>query len=225
MRRWFTLSLLLVMATAVVSAGDLATFQNLGFSADGRSFAFAQYGVAGEEATAFAEIYVVDVAGNVFVSNGTFDLESDIPLDLGQDGRGALYALLADAQATLGSRRIEHLRTGRPIYIQVDGEASSESLTFRDFSTQTRYEISLDQSSRVNGDRTQAAFSIEARLIRGDAVETLQIGRPSLFRDDVESYRITQILSAPGDNGIVIVVERRSPDGSIRYMVETASVD
>ena len=225
MRRWFTLSLLLIAATAAVSAGDLATFQNLGFSPDGRSFAFAQYGVQGEESSPFAEIYVVDVHANVFVANGRFELRSDAPLELGQDGRGALFALLADAQGTFDSRSIEHLRTGRPIFIQVDGEAAPEQLTFRDFTTQTRYEIGLTQESRPSGDDTEAAFSIQARVIRGDAVQTIEIGRPSLFREDVASYRITQILSGPGDSAIVIVVEKRSPDGSIRYMVETASVE
>ena len=223
MRRWFTLSALFFVASVAVG-GDLATFENLGFSPSGDVFVFGQYGVTGDQSAPFAEIYAVDVAGNRFLAGGTFSFSSDAPLSLGQDGRGALYALLGDARRTIERENVDHLQTGRPVYILVDGETPPERLSFRDFVAETRYDVRLTQQSRAAGESTEAAFSIDLTLTRGDAVQTLTIGRPGLFRDDVESYRITQIIAGPRNQSVVFVVEKRSADGSVRYMVETASI-
>lgn len=223
MKRWFTLSALFLVAS-VVTGGDLATFQNLGFSPSGDVFAFGQYGVTGESSSPFAEIYVVDVAGNRFLAGGTFELRSEAPLPLGQDGRGALFALLSEAHALISRERVDHLQTGRPIYILVDGETPPERLSFRDFVAGVRYDVRLEQRNRPAGDSVEAAFSIDLTLIREDATQTVTIGLPSFFRENVESYQITQIIAGPENGAVVFVVEMRSPDGSIRYMVETASV-
>ncbi len=223
MRRWFTLALLLVV-TGVAIGGDIATFENLGFSRTADTFVFAQYGVGGAAGNPYAEIYVVDVPGNVFVSNGIFRLTSDAPLTLGQDGRGALYTVLGRARTLIASRDVDHLTTGRPVYILVDGDEPRERLAFRDFHADARYEVRLSQQRRGEGDGVSAAFHIDLTITRADdTVRTMRIGRPSLFRDGVTSYRITQIVVGPDEASVVFVVERRSPDGSVRYMVETAA--
>lgn len=224
MRRWFTLIALVTVAGAA-TGGDLATFENLGFSASADVFVFGQYGVSGELSQPFAEIYAVDVAGNRFLSGGVFEYESDAPLALGQDGRGAFYRLLGDARPLLERQEIDHLDTGRPIYILVDGEEPRERLTFRDFNSSRRYDVRLTQSSRGSGEDISAAFGIDLTITRSDdSVRTFSIGRPSYYRDGVASYRVTQILVAPDEDSIVIVVEKRHADGSIRFMVETAAL-
>ncbi len=223
MRRWFPLALLLIIA-GVATGGDVATFENLGFSRSSDTFVFGQYGVTGEKGNQFAEIYVVDVAGNVFVSNGVFRLTGDAPLTLGQDGRGALYTALGRARSLLAEHEVDHLATGRPIYILVDGDEPRDRLAFRDFHANVRYEVRLTQERRGEGESVSAAFHLDLTLIRpDDSVRTMRIGRPSFFRDGVASYRITQIVVGPDEASIVFVVERRSPDGTIRYMVETAA--
>ena len=225
MRRWFTLIALVGLVTGTAVGGDIATFENLGFSEGHGVFVFGQYGVGGDESRPFAEIYVVDVAGNRFVSGGVFSLTSSEPIALGQDGRGAFYTLLGQARELLTEQRVDHLSTGRPVYVLVDGEEPRERLTFRDFNTSRRYDVRLLQERRGEGDDTSAAFHVELAITGpDDAVRTLTIGRPSYFRGGVASYRITQILSGPDDRAVVIVVEMRTPDGSIRYMVETAAL-
>ncbi|MFW5689187.1 MAG: DUF2259 domain-containing protein [Spirochaetota bacterium] len=225
MRRWFTLIALLTLIAGVAAAGDIATFENLGFSESGDVFVFGQYGVTGDQAGPFAEIYFVDVAGNRFLPNGTFDRASTAPLSLGQDGRGALYGLMREADALFESREVDHLATGRPVYILVDGDEPRERLTFRDFNAQNRYDVRLIQETRGSGDDVSAAFRIELTLTRADdRVQSITIGRPSLYRDGVASYRISQILVGPDDAAVVFVVEKRSPDGTVRYMVETAAL-
>ncbi|MDR0313486.1 MAG: DUF2259 domain-containing protein, partial [Treponema sp.] len=63
---------LAIIVSGAVSlwAGDVATFVDLGFSPDGRTYAFAQYGVQSGTLIPWAELFVVDVPQNSFVSNG-----------------------------------------------------------------------------------------------------------------------------------------------------------
>jgi predicted secreted protein len=216
---------LCALCAAAAFCGDIAMFENLGFNAGATAFAFGQYGLDAEAANPYAEIYVIDVAGNRFVSNGVFSLTSDIPPTLGQDGRGALYSLLGQAQTILRSERIDHLTTGRPVYILVDGDVPRDRLTFRDFNTNTRYNVLLIQSSRGSDENISASFHIELSLTSSDdSVRTYTVGRPDYYRDQVSAYCITQILVGPRSDAIVFVVQKRMSDGSVRYMVETLSI-
>ena len=225
MKRWFTLIALIGFVAGAAAGGDIATFENLGFSPDSGVFVFGQYGVSGDASQPFAEIFAVDVARNQFLPDGVFELTSGTPLALGQDGRGALYNLLAEARPLLTLRRVDHLSTGRPVYLLVDGDEPRARISFRDFNANARYDASLSQETRGSGDSVSAAFFLDVTITRADgSVRTLRIGRPSYFRDQVMNYRITQILLGPDERALVIVVEKRSPDGSIRYMVETASL-
>ena len=56
-------------------AGDSAAFEDLGFSQDGRTYVFAQYGKTDKKFQAWAEIYTVDVEKNEFVKNEVYKLE------------------------------------------------------------------------------------------------------------------------------------------------------
>jgi predicted secreted protein len=50
------------------------------------------------------------------------------------------------------------------------------------------------------------------------------VGLPDYWRDGVRRYRIKQVLLAPDERSVVIVVEREEQDSTgvnIRYMVET----
>lgn len=223
MARRFALLLLLSLVGVVAFGGDIAKFVNLGFSDDADVFVFGQYGIESEGANAFAAIYAVDVPDNRFVSNGVFTLERDDPLTLGQDGRGALYTLLGEAQDVVRLHEVDHLRTGRPIYILIDGDEPKPHLAFRDFAADTRYDVTIAQDSRGSGDELSSSFYIDLTLTYSDdSSASLRIGRPDYYRDGVDSYRITQILVGPDQTSVVFVVEKRSIDGSARYMVETA---
>ena len=225
MSRRLVAMLLCVLCTTAAMGGDIAMFENLGFDRDGRTFAFGQYGLAAEGANPYAEIYVVDVAGNRFVSNGVFSMTSTQPTNLGQDGRGAFYSLLGDAGSVLRSRGVDHVSTGRPVYILVDGDEPKERLTFRDFNTSTRYDVRLTQASRGTGEDIEASFYIDLTLtMSDDSTRTFTVGRPGYYRDGVADYRITQIVVGPDDESIVFVVQKRMHDGSVRFMVETLAI-
>jgi predicted secreted protein len=136
-----------------------------------------------------------------------------------------LYSVLGRAASLIDRYGIDHLDNGRPIYILVDGDDPKSRIAFRDFNTNTRYEIVLSQELQGTGDETKAAFGIEVTLTYpDDRVRQLAIGRPGYFRDGVTRYRITQVLLSPDEESVVMVVEKLHNDGTIRYMVETAAL-
>lgn len=229
MVRRLALVLLFSFSAFAAAAGDIAVFENLGFSADSRVFLFGQYGVSSESGEAFAEMFAVDVRRNSFVTGGRLSTHDDVtsprPLSLGQDGRGALYELIGEAAPLVTDYGIDHLNNGRVIYILIDGDEAKPRISFRDFNTSTRYEFELRQNVRDSDDSVSAAFGLELTVTRqDDSTESLQIGAPNFYRDGVEQYRITQVLLSPDEDGVVVVVEKRHSNGDVRYMVETAGL-
>lgn len=232
MIRRFALVLPFIFVAILAAGGDIAMFENLGFSRDARVFLFGQYGIDAENSMPYAELHAVDVSSNTFVPDGS--LISDgfpgagdtVPLALGQDGRGALFQLLGQAHELIKRHDVDHLSNGRPIYILVDGDEPKERIAFRDFNTNTRYAFMLFQEQRDLDDSVEASFHIELTVTyEDDRSRTMTIGRPGYFRPGIKQYRITQVLLSPDENSIVIVVEKQSADGSVRYMVETAGVN
>lgn len=227
MVRRFAIALLFLSVALIAAAGDIAMFENLGFSGDSRVFLFGQYGIDAADSAPFAELYAVDVPSNSFVPDGVFTSKrSGAPVSLGQDGRGSLFGLIGEAQDLVAKYDVDHLNNGRPIYILVDGEAPKDRIEFRDFNTNTRYAFALSQDQRTRDDSVEASFYIKLTVTYADdRSRTVTIGREGYYRPDVSAYRITQVLLSPDESSIVVVVEKLHADGSVRYMVETAPLN
>lgn len=223
--RFISLILMTFTAAGALHAGDVARFVNLGFSPDSEIFMFAQHGINRTNSRPYAEIFTVDVPDNVFVRSGLAAREYDVVLSPGQDGSGALYNLLPDLRQTVGSYHVDHLIQGRPVYILVNGQEPRERLEFRDFDTQSRYGITLTQESRGTGEAGSAAFYLDVTTEFADGtVAEHRVGRPAHFRDGVNRYQINQVIVAPDERSLVVVVERiteTSAGRRVRYMVET----
>ncbi len=225
MRRLLAGAIVLLTTTVSLSANDVAQFANLGFSPDSRVFMFAQYGIHGDSGQPFAEIYTVDVPGNVFTNGGVARETFTTPITPGQDGRSALYSLLPEVQDQVSRHRIDHINQGRLIYLFVNGEEPRSQIEFRDFESGNRYSIVLEQDSQGEGETGRAAFYLDVALTlsNGRRYEH-RVGRPGFFRDGVSRYRILQAILAPDDRSLVVVVERITDTATgarIRYMVET----
>jgi predicted secreted protein len=223
---------LLLLFTQFLSAGDLASFQNLGFSADGRYFQFGQYGVKQSNQLPYALIDTVDVPRNVFVPNGRFRLNAS-SASLGDDGRKVLIALLDQSQPLRRRLRIDSLNTGRPIYFRVNGvDAESKNVQFIDYQTNLNFELKLVQTVVGQGRETRSRFHIDVTIkdANGRVVNTLRMGTPQFERQGIRDYRIAQVILGPTEKQLVIVVERdewagrvqSGDDWNVRYMVETA---
>jgi len=225
----FLVPFLVVLAALLlpggVLAGDIATFQNLGFSPDANTMMFAQYGVSQKSSFPYAEVYVVDVPSNRFVPGGVRTATYKNAVEPGQSGLGALFALLGEAGELVRKHRIDHTLTGRLVYILLNGEEPKHDLEFRDFQTGLRYRITLIQQSRGSGSAVEASFHLQVSIEKsGGGTTTHTVGLPDYWRKGVKRYRIKQVTLAPDNRSLVFVIEREEIDNggdNIRYMVET----
>jgi len=219
------LGCLLALAAAPVLACDAAAFQNLGFSPDSRYFMFAQYGVSEAGSLPYAQVFVVDVPRNRFVPGGTRKVTGQTAVEPGTDGRGALFNLLADALSLRKKYDIDHALTGRLLYILLDGAQPLAELEFRDFQTDRKYQVVLNQSSAGSGTGIKSSFHLVVTVEEpSGAIRSYTAGDPDYWRDGVRGYRIRQILLAPDGRSLVFAVERAEEDpvgASVRFMVET----
>lgn len=216
-----------ILAFAALSAfaGDAAVFQNLGFSPDSRYFMFAQYGVEESTSRPYAELYTVDVAANRFVPSGLRTASGTSAVDPGTDGRGALFNLLSETLPLKKKYGIDHTRTGRLLYILLDGADPKPELEFRDFQTDRKYKVVLNQSSSGSGSGLKSSFHILVTVQEASGeLRSFAAGNPDYQRSGVRRYRIKQILLAPDGRSMVFAVEKEQEDpagADVRYMVET----
>lgn len=221
-------SLLSVLFAVSLSAGDVASFVDLGFSPDGTRYMFAQYGVQTGTLKPWAELFLVDVPRNNFVSGGRLSYIHDKAVFAGQDGSGAFYKLLAQNAALAEQHNIDFLRQSQPLYIAMDnGEhsvVSGDSVEFRDFEGGVSYKADLVPYVEGSGDSLKSSFYINLeRKTANGTVKNYVVGTPQIKRPLIESYRIRRAVIAPRDGSLIFVIEmkKRSASGhDIRYMVE-----
>jgi predicted secreted protein len=227
MRKYLCLTLffVLVLLPAGLFAGDVAQFVNLGFSADSNVFMFGQYGIRSEDTRAYAEIYAVDVPKNRFVKGGASEKVFDTEIEPGQDGIGALFELFHTMGPLAERYKIDHLATGRVVYLLVNGAEPKERLEFRDFYKGDSYVLTLMQQKFGREEGVRSSFHINLSVTdRSGNTRAYTLGLPDYRREGIMSYRIKQVLFSPDERGLVCVVEKHSWEAegkSIRYMVET----
>ncbi|MBT3272307.1 MAG: DUF2259 domain-containing protein [Spirochaetales bacterium] len=219
---------LLLFLTGTAFSGDIASFQNLGFSENGKYFLFGQYGVIEKSLKLYAELYTVDVRSNRFTPDGVKKATYDEELEPGQDGIGALFTLYRDAEQQQRQYDINHMKTGRLLYILVNGDEPKANLSFRDFAAGRAYKIDLLQSASGSGDNISASFHINMTLTEKNGSEKhFTIGLPTYRRPGVKQYKIRQILLSPDSASMIFIVEKEEKTDSgvnIRYMVETVYI-
>lgn len=206
-------------------AGDSAEFVDLGFSADGRTYMFGQYGVRSPSLKPWAEIFVVDVRSNNFVHNGRISYTQDSPIKAGQDGSGVFYRLL-NTNSIANQYGINYQNQGLPLYISrtENPPESGESIDFRDFIAGNTYSAELVSSVNGSGQNTKSSFIIklECRSQNGQ-VKNYTVGTPQVSRALVKSYNIKKvIIDARGESLIFVIEMKRIAENGydFRYMVE-----
>jgi len=217
-----TLALVLFLGVSGLWAGDTASFVDLGFSPDGKTYMFAQYGVQSNTLKPWADLFVVDVPRNNFVSGGRISLVHDSPVVSGQDGSGALYRIIAGNAALAEKYRINYCFQGQPLYVNLENGNPAGTIEFRDFESGASYKASLVSTTEGSGAGLKSSFFINLeRTGRDGSRKTYTVGTPQLKRPLISSYRIRKVMIAPHDGSMILVIEmRRQDDSSIRYMVE-----
>ena len=224
----FAALIIFLLSLSVLWAGDVAVFVDLGFSPDGRTYMFGQYGVlAPPSLRPWAELYVVDVAYNNFVQNGRVSHTENAPINAGQDGSGTLYRLLASNSSLATRNNINHQNQGLPLYISRDANppARGERIEFRDFVSGRSFTAQLIPTITGTGQNVRSSFyiNLEVRSSNGQT-RAYTVGTPSITRQRIEQYNIKRVFLDSTGTSIVFVIEmkRVADDNShdIRYMVE-----
>lgn len=232
-RTIFTLAL--IFAASMLMAGDLAVLENLGFSPDGRYFMFGQHVLVTDAGQAYAELAVVDVPRNDFVSGGWKKSSWDVRILPNQESRGALYELMSDSVDLKKRYGISHLEQGRLLYTRNNGDdemmntgdeevEAVPALNFRDFERGREFMLAL-YLENAEGDETAAGFHIEMNVTDSNGSSNdYVVGREGYMRAGVVAYSIVRVWTGPDGKSLIIVVAKESEDLSVRYMVETLSL-
>ncbi len=229
MKRVLSLTSLFLLFLASLFAGDKAEFVNLGFSPKGDYFLFGQYGFSPEKVQSYADVYLVNVAKNRFVSGSVFSGEYKGRLEPGQSPDGALFSLLEFVIPVRKKYNIDFLRKGRPLYIRIsDNEGPLDVLEFRDFETGASYTLKLIQSvDKGKGEKALSESSFYIDMVytpRNGAAVPFVIGHPDFKRKGIVSYRIERVMTDPENKALIIIIAKIDMDLNVRYMVETLRV-
>ncbi len=233
MKKILSFIILTFLLSIPVWAGDLATYINLGFSEDSRYFMFGQYGIGGEDSLPYAEVYTVDVHANTFAPQGVRKEDYSTPPQAGQNGLGALLNLLRgigeSSSDIIDSCGIDHLVSGRMVYLLINGHTPKSEIEFRDFGSGNNYKVQLNQSRFGTGYDVSAAFHINLTVTDNQGrISAHTIGLPGYKRAGVKTYRIKQVVFSPDESSLVFIVEKEMETDAgvnIRYMAETVYLD
>ncbi len=225
MKRTLFVLAIIASAAAAAWAGDVPAFVNLGFSPDSAFFCFGQYGIDEASGQPYAELYLVDTRRNDFVKDGVSRRSYSSRLEPGQDPAGAIFALYGERLDVVKTRKIDHLRQGRLVYVLLDGAPQTDALSFQDFKTGDQYAVKLSQSVTESGKNASSSFGISVSVTTKDgAVRRFEAGNPTFSRDGVAGYAIRRIVMAPDERTLVFIVEKKLAGASgagVSYMVET----
>ncbi len=222
--RKIAISIIMAFVALALHAGDVATFVNLGFSADGGTFAFGQYGVTDGDYRAYADIFFVDVAKNDFVKGGKFTASPSAGT-AGKDGRGTFASLQNKAASLIGTLRVDSSAQGRPLYAQAEDAPSVKDLSFRDFELGREFTVTLKSLSEGSGTSVRSSFYLVVVIKDANGVERRHtVGLPGFKRAGVKDYQIRRIITDASGKSLVFIIEKElaeSRGNSLRFMVET----
>lgn len=217
---------------ASLFAGDAAVFSDIGFSQDGLTYVFGEYGKTDQKYQAWAEIYTVDVEDNDYVSGGVFRTKpSNSTANV--SGKKAFEDLIKKSKWFWGKYNCVPSQPGNLLYVRESEEKKpTEQIVFKDFESSTDeksvyYYITLVPEYFGNGKNVESKFyiNLEKKDAEGNLIEAKKIGTPDLKRKGVCGYRIDRIFTDASGRSLIFIIEKTTIDDtgkSIRYMVEAA---
>jgi predicted secreted protein len=210
-------------------AGDAAFFVDLGFSSDGQTYIFGEYGMTDVSFKGYANIYTINVITNDYVTEEVFHAEGG-----GANPNKSSSAIFAELQAQSAPFLAKYSPLAVPLQRTLflrENESKSplEELNFRDYERATGqdiyYTVRLIPTFSGIGARTQSTLEIrvEERDAKGELHHSYRVGNPTVQRSGITAYAISKIFTDEDGKSLVFVVEKTVADStgnSIRYMVE-----
>ncbi len=234
MKKFVLAASVFALASAFLSAGDVAVFVDGGFSSDGKSYVFGQYGKTDVKFQGWAELYQVDIKSNDYVDGGVFRIKPTA-VTSDKSGKEVFEALEAKSYYYMKNLACEKADVEHVLYVLDNGQKSgSDEIVFKDFrsssvDSQNSYHVQLVPTFSGNGKDIKSSFYImlEKRNASGDVILRQKIGSPQIVRKGVSGYRIERIMSDRSEKKLIFVVEKMTEDDtgvSVRYMVEAAEL-
>ncbi len=219
-----------LLTVGIAFAGDIARFVNLGFSDNSKYFMFGQYGIEEKNSYPYADVFIVDIPKNNFVKSGVKHFTSKRSANPGDTGEGALFNLIEEMAKEKNRLKIDHLNTGRILFLLLNGEKPKENIEFRDFLSGKSYKIHMVQSTFGRGKSISSSFYIDVDITskKNGKKEHYEVGLPNYKRKGVKSYKIRKIIITPDQQSLIFVVEKEEIAKSgfnIRYMVEALNTN
>lgn len=229
MKKLLMSGLVFVAAAFMSFAGDAAAFVDLGFSSDGKTYVFAEYGKTDRNFQGYAEIYTVDISKNDFVDGGVFrTLPSSSTV--AKNGKKVYEELYSKASWFLKKYNLKPADADNLLYVRDDTKSSDSEIVFKDFESSSSdrsiyYHIKLEKNIAGSGADLKSSFFIglEKQDENGHLISSNVVGSPDIKRKLVSDYTIDKIFTDKSGRNLIFVIEKtfEEPDGnSIRYMVE-----
>lgn len=222
MKKIFFCLITFVLCNLSIFAGDVAVFNDIGFSKDGNTYFFGVYGKTDKKFIPYAEIYGVDVEKNDFISGKVFKSKDK---SFKKSSKAVYEDLLAKKYSELKNYQLYTPKAEDVLYImEEESKKSSDEIVFESFEENNHiYKVKL--ISTLDGKKSY--FYIDVKIYDKDSnqlVDSYKIGNPHIKRPNVTNYRIVKISTNKEKTSVVFVIEKTIEDNdgtSIRYMVET----
>jgi len=232
MKRCILVVLSLCFICGALFAGDVAVFDDIGFSADGKTYLFGQYGTTDKTFRGYAEIYAVDIENNSFRTNGIYRTNAT-EATAGKSGASVYDELKKKNTTWLSSWKASPAEISEVLYIRPYNSKTSESeIVVRDFEHSTaantmQYTFKLVPFIEGKGASLTSSFyiTVEKKDGTGKLLNKIVAGSPDVKRRGISGYNIEKIVCDKTATKFVIIVEKISEEEnaapSVRYMVET----
>ena len=234
MKKNIITGIVLVIFSASIFAGDVATFVDKGFSEDGKTYVFAQYGRTDKKYQGWAEIYQVDIEKNDFVSGGVFRTKpSAVTAD--KHGTEVFEALEAKSFYYFKNLNLQKADSDHVLYVCDDpAKKGTDLIEFKDFrkaddDKTDLFHIQLVQTVVGSGNNVKSSFYIklDKKDEAGNVISSFKIGSPDIVRKGISGYKIERIMCDKTETKLIFVVEKIMEDEtgvSVRYMIEAAEI-
>lgn len=231
MRKILTIAAAVTLTAASAFAGDAASFVDIGFSEDGKTYIFGTYGKTDKNYEPWAEIYTVDVAANEFVKGEVFKSKKG-DVSPNASGKDAFDKLKSSTEWKIGKYNAKPANAKTLLYLRdSESKGDTEEIVFKDFENSTEdhsvfYNVRLIPEYEGYGKNVKSKFYINVvrKDENGDVLSTIKVGTPDFKRKGISSYKIDKIFTDASGKSLVFIVQKKLEDNtgtSIRYMVET----
>ncbi len=229
------LIILAVLCAALLYAGDVAAFDDIGFSADGKTYVFGQYGITDKSFQGYAELYAVDIDSNEFVPSGYFKTEPSTAT-AGKGGREVYDALLSKNNWWLSRWEAAPAGIMNTLFIRTDeAKDTTAPITVNDYEHSEEgnlcsYTFTLVPYVQGTGASAVSSFyiNVEKKDSDGNQLAKFTAGSPDVKRKGISGYAIEKIMCDEAGSRFVVVVAKISEENSapsVRYMVETFKIN